>query len=192
MIWDGLIILLAITLAIAGWNVGIINSWRGPIAIIIATLATQQLYVDFSTWVVQQLRVQPDMAVAIGYVLLWGAFEITLEILLSVLVPLGSKKRPMMFERIAGAFMGLVKAAIVVLLPVMCLQVVDQNGIPKPPPQKNQMTNLIDSGADKSTFIKIFGGIAHGMLPTLGPVVVSKKTPSFQPNFSGKSDDEKL
>src|SRR5688572_32277832 len=122
MVWDGFVFLVAVTLAFAGWNVGIINSWRGPIAVVAATIATQQFYVDFATWIVQQLRVDPPMAIGLGYVLLWVLLEIVIEILLNIIIPLNTKKRPQLFERIAGAALGLAKAAIIVILPLMALQ----------------------------------------------------------------------
>ena len=184
MLWDGMIILLALTLAIAGWNVGIINSWRGPVAVIIATLVTQQFYVDFAAWIVQQLRVQPDMAVVMGYLLLWGGIEIIGEILLNIVLSFGTKQRPQLFERIAGSALGLAKTFIIVLLPIMCLHASAQNKIPGPPEQTAKLKVLMVSGVEESSLISFFGSIAKAASPTLGMFVISKKEPSFKPNFS--------
>jgi len=187
MVWDGLIIVLIVTLAIAGWSVGIVNSWRGPLAVIIATLVTQQLYIDFATWIVQQLRCSPEMGIGIGYILMWGAIEIIAEILLNLILPFGKKTRPLMYERALGAVLGIFKALLVVILPLMCLQV--QNQIPKPPEEKAQLTILIDSGADKSALIKAFSGVAKGWVPMIGGLVVSTKPPSFKPTFRNSKEE---
>jgi hypothetical protein len=183
MLWDGLIVVLIITLAVAGWNVGIINSWRGPVALLVATIATQQFYVDFCTWMVQQLRLPPTQAVPIGYLLLWLAIDIICELLMSVLIPFGTKKRPTFFERGAGAAFGVVRALIVILLPMIALQAPMK--IPSPPPDKAPLVNPMESGIDKSALVGVFMNFARGIYPAAKPLVVSTKEPSFKPNFSG-------
>ncbi len=181
MVFDGFIFLVAIAMAVAGWNVGIINSWRGPLAVIAATVVTQMFYVDFATWIVQQLRVEPAMAVGLGYVLLWVLIEIVVEILLNVLVPLGTKKRPQLFERIFGAALGLVKTLVICILPLMALNV--EITVPKAPPEKSPMIIPMPSGIDQASFFKMLTPVARGLIPGLGSFVVSTKPPSFQPNF---------
>jgi hypothetical protein len=183
MLWDGLIVALIITLAIAGWNVGIVNSWRGPIALLIATIATQMFYVDFCTWIVQQLRVPPAQAIGIGYLLLWGAIDITLELLMAMLLPFGSKNKPTFFFRAAGAGFGLFRAFVVILLPMIALQ--GPIKIPTAPPDKAALVNPMDSGIDKSGLIPVFTNIAKGLYPATKGLVVSEKEPSFKPNFAG-------
>lgn len=185
MLWDGLIVVLIVILALAGWNVGIINSWRGPVAILIATIATQQFYVDFSTWIVQQLRVPPEQGIAMGYVLLWLAIEITVELLMSVLLPWGSKKKPLFFERALGAGFGIFRALVIILLPMIALQ--GPIKVPAPPPDKAPLVNPMQSGIDKSGLVGVFNNIAKGLYPAARPLVVSDKAPSFKPNFSGTS-----
>lgn len=189
MIWDGLIVVLFITLAVAGWTVGIVNSWRGPIAIVVATLVTQQFYIDFATWIVQQLRLPPADAVAIGYVLLWGLLEIVCEIVLTMIIPLGSKHRPVAFERVAGAVFGIVKGLIVVILPLMTQQV--EIKVPVAPPDKSKLIVLMDLGIEKSVVLKSFSGVSKSLMPALGAVVVSTKAPTFKPNWGpGESAGE--
>ncbi len=188
MIWDGLIALLFITLAVAGWTVGIVNSWRGPIAIVVATLVTQQFYVDFATWIVQQLRLPPNDAVAIGYVLLWGLVEIVTEIVLTMALQFGSKHRPLAFERVAGSAFGLIKGLIVVILPLMT-QLVEIK-VPTAPPDPSKLIVLMDLGIEKSVVLKSFSGAAKGLLPLLGPLVVSTKEPTFKPTWGGSAQSE--
>lgn len=183
MLWDGLIIVLIVGLAIAGWNVGIINSWRGPLALLIATIATQMFYVDFCTWIVQQLRVAPTQAVGIGYLLLWGGIDITLELLMAVLLPFGSKNKPTFFYRAAGAVFGVVRALVVILLPLIALQ--GPIKVPTAPPDKAALINPLESGIEKSGLLPVFTNIAKGLYPGTKGLVVSTKEPSFKPNFAG-------
>jgi uncharacterized membrane protein required for colicin V production len=185
MLWDGLIVVLIITLAVAGWNVGIINSWRGPVALLIATIATQQFYVDFCTWIVQQLRVQPNEAIPLGYFLLWLAIDIVCELLMAVLIPFGTKNRPSFFERGAGAGFGLVRALVMILLPMIAMH--GTYKIPAPPPDKAPLINPMQSGIDKSALLPVFVNFARGIYPAAKPLVVSTKEPSFKPNFSGSN-----
>jgi len=184
MLWDGLIFVLIVTLAVAGWNVGIINSWRGPIALLVATLITQQFYIDFSTWIVQQLRMPPDQSVALGYTLMWCAIAIIVEILLSVLLPVASKNKPVFFERAGGAVFGLIRGVIIVLLPMVAMQG-PMNKIPAAPPDKSALINPLESGIEKSALLPFFMNMAKGFYPSLKPIVVSEKAPSFKPNFAG-------
>ena len=183
MLWDGLMIVLVLTLAVAGWNVGIVNSWRGPLAIVVATVVTQIFYVDFSTWIVQQLRMPPDQAIATGYVLLWCAVEIVAELLFSLILPFNKKTRPMLFERIAGAGLGAAKGLIIIILPFLALS--GPIKIPHAPADKSALINPLDLGIEKSTLVPVFTGVAKGLLPGVGGLVISTKDPSFKPNFSG-------
>ncbi len=191
MVWDGLILLLFLSLAVAGWNVGIVNSWRGPLAVVIATVATQQFYVDFATWILQQLRISPEQAIGIGYVLLWGAIEISCELILSVVLPFNRKERPMLAERVGGVLLGLLKAFVVVILPLMVLA--GPIKIPKAPPDKSALINPMDSGIDKSALLEMLSHVGRGFEQAFGGVVVSDKEPSFKPNFAGTTpmDEEK-
>lgn len=185
MLWDGLVFILFVALAVAGWNIGIINSWRGPIALVVATIATQQFYVDFATWIVQQLRIDPQHAVVIGYLLLWLAIEIVVELLMSLFLPWGSKNTPTFFNRAAGAIFGIIRAAVILILPLMAL-----NGpinVPKPPADKTPLINPMSSGIDKAGSLQALNHVALNLTPTLGKLILSDKQPSFKPNFSGNT-----
>lgn len=183
MVWDGLSVLILLTLAVAGWNVGIVNSWRGPFAVILATLAAQQFYVDFATWILQQLRVTPDQAVAIGYVLMWIGLEIIFELLLNVVLPFNKKDRPMVYERLLGAGLGILKGFVVILFPLIALM--GPIKIPHAPSDKSALINPMDSGIDKAMLLPIYTNVARGLVPIFGRMVMSDKEPSFKPNFAG-------
>jgi len=193
MVWDGLTVLIILSLAIAGWNVGIVNSWRGPFAVIIATLATQQFYVDFATWILQQLRVTPEQAIAIGYLLLWIGLEIIFELLLNVILPFNKKNRPLVYERLLGAGLGILKGLVIILFPLIALM--GPIKIPSAPADKSALINPMDSGIDKALLLPMYTNMARGLVPIFGGMVVSGKEPSFKPNFatptSGEEDKNK-
>jgi uncharacterized membrane protein required for colicin V production len=183
MLWDGLILLVILTLGIAGWTVGIINSWRGPFAMVVATLVTQQFYVDFATFLLQQLRMSPQYSIVLAYVLLWGASEMATEVLMMLLLQFNRKVKPLFFERLFGLAFGLIKGCIVVILPAVALQAPIK--VPTAPPDKSALINPVDSGADRSMLLPYLDGIGKGLYPTLGNLVASTKEPSFKPDFHG-------
>src|SRR5262249_45399966 len=106
MLWDGLFVVMAVVLAINGYNRGLFASWRGPIAMIVTTFIVQQVYVDFAAWVTSRLRISPENAVIVGYLMLWFSIESLLEIVLNALIKGGPQRRPGTFNRILGIFYG--------------------------------------------------------------------------------------
>ena len=184
MVWDGLICLAIIVLAIAGWQVGIVNSWRGPFAIVMASVGVQHFYVDFATWIVQQMRIPAATAVVVGYILLWLAFEISSELLLSACIHWGTKHAPRMFERLGGAMLGVLKVFVFVLLPLIVVQA--KITVPEPPKEVCQVEIPMPSGLDESSVIAGLTPFAKSLVPTLGKFVVSTAGPSFEPVFNTK------
>lgn len=187
MVWDGFIFLVLISLCIAGWNVGIINSWRAPIAMIIATIATQQFYVDFATWIVQQLMVKPEWGSFIAYLMMWLGIEITLEVMMNVMLPWGRKERPLAFDRAGGVALAIVRWTIICTLPLMVMQ--EPSKIPTPPPKDDGLINPIKIGFNDSHLIQMFAGLGKTLRPAFGGIVISDKAPSFKPNFENKKVD---
>jgi uncharacterized membrane protein required for colicin V production len=183
MLWDGLIVLIVFTLGIAGWTVGIINSWRGPFAMLVATLVTQHFYVDFGAFLLQQLRMSPQYSLVLSYILLWGAVEMGTEVLMMIVLQFNRKVKPMFFERLFGLVFGLLKGFVVVLLPAIALQAPVK--LPSAPADKSALINPVDSGVDRSMLIPYLDGIGKGLYPTLGNLVASTKEPSFKPDFHG-------
>jgi uncharacterized membrane protein required for colicin V production len=183
MVWDVLIVLLLITLAVAGWSVGIVNSWRGPFALIVATVVTQRYYVDFATWIVQQLRTSPEQSIAIAYILLWGAVEIIAELLLSVLLPFNKKTRPLVPERLMGSGLGVFKGFVVILAPLIALQ--GPIKVPQAPEDKSNLINPVVSRIEGARLVGLLTEVAKGLKPTFGGIVINTKDPSFQPNYAG-------
>lgn len=181
MFWDGFIALAAVGLGIAGWNVGLINSWRAPIALIAATIITQQFYIDFATWIVQQLLVQPDFATFMAYLMMWLVSEIVIEIALNLFLTWGIKDAPRIYDRIGGVVLALFKWFLICLFPLMAMQA--HNKVPAPPTKEEGLINPFAIGFKDSSIVRGFSKLGKDMLPGLGAMVVSNKEPSFKPNF---------
>lgn len=184
MLWDIVILLSAFCLALTGWNTGLVNSWRGPIAMAIATIASQHFYVDFATWLVQQILIVPDKAALLSYFVIWVSVEITSELLLNLLVQWNRKKQPAILNRLSGLVFGLFKCAAAVILPLMCMQSPSQ--IPSPPAAEEKATtanNFLLSMAD-SRAINAGSDLAKQLLPGLGSLTTNDNPPSFKPKFA--------
>jgi uncharacterized membrane protein required for colicin V production len=181
MIWDGMILLVAIFLAINGWNRGLMRSWRGPIAMVIATIVVQHFYIDFSTWIMARLRISPETAVIFGYLLLWFSLEAVIEITLAMLIRGGVAKQPLFFDRVGGVFYGLAKAAIIIVLPLMATSV--DLKIPPPPPDKSGLKLPDETAAKGSYLVPGFTKVAEALMPLGGKWVVSENPPSWTPTY---------
>lgn len=181
MLWDGLILITAVVLAVNGWNRGLLRSWRGPIAMVIATLIVQRFYIDFSTWIMSRLRIDPAAAVIIGYLMMWFSVEALLEITLSMLVKDGVQKRPIFADRLGGVFYGLAKAAVIVILPLMATAV--ELKIPPPPKDKSGLQLPESSSVKGAILLPGFESVAEAAVPVVGQFIVSTNPPSFTPTY---------
>ena len=181
MIYDGLIAIAFIALCLAGWNVGIVNSWRGPIAMVIATVVTQQFYIDFGTWICQQTLIKPNFCAFLSYLMMWLVVDIVTEIIMGLVLTFNRKERPVAFERIAAVGLAMVRWTIIVTFPLMAM--IAPNKIPVPPKYDDGLINPLSASFDESRIITAMAGVSKGMLPTFGPAVISNKPPSFKPNF---------
>jgi uncharacterized membrane protein required for colicin V production len=188
MLFDGLLLLTALILAVNGWHRGLIRSWRGPIAMIIATIVVQQFYVDFATWIVSRLKVSPETAVVLGYLISWFSLEAVLEILLSMFIKDAIKSQPVFFDRLGGVAYGLFKAVVIATLPLMaiCAEI----KVPEPPPDKSGLKIPGLDAAHQAVFMPGFKKLAESLLPALGNYVVSDKEPSFTPVFDTVKNEE--
>ncbi len=187
MLWDGLFLVMTVVLAVNGYKRGLLASWRGPIAMILATFAVQQIYIDFSAWVASRLRITPDSAVIIGYLMLWFSIEIVLELLLGLLLKGGPQRRPGAFNRILGVGYGFCKSFVIALLPLMAVSV--ELKIPEPPPDKSGLVVPQFAALEGSYLIPNLKNVAAAMVPLCGPLVVSTKAPSFKPDYATPAKD---
>lgn len=181
MLWDVLVVLSVLIWAVVGWNIGIINSWRGPLALVVATMGTQKLYIDAATSLVGHLRMDPPMAVAISYTVMWFLFYLFSEIILRVVLPFGSKSRPIIIGRVLGAMWGMVAAGALVLLPTMAS--IAPIAIPPAAQDKANLTQPIDSGVQNSTLIPQLKHFGQDLYANVGQYVTSTSGPSFKPDY---------
>lgn len=184
MLVDGLLFLTFVSLCIAGWNVGIINSWRAPVAMIIATVATQQFYIDFATWIEQQTLIEPKWSTFAAYVMMWLVVEIVTEICMSLFLPWNRKDRPVAFDRVGGVALAFVRFVFICALPLMAMNA--PNKLPDPPKKEKTGDEFIypfTNSFEQSHIFMGMNGFAKGLIPSLGAIVVSDKAPSFKPNF---------
>jgi uncharacterized membrane protein required for colicin V production len=184
MLWDGLLFLALVSLCIAGWNVGIINSWRAPIAMIIATIATQQFYIDFATWIEQQTMLEPKWSAFAAYVMMWLVVEIVTEICMSLFLPWNRKDRPMALDRVGGLGLAFVRWVVICSLPLMAMYAPNKlPALPKKEKTGDEFIYPFTNSFEQSNIMNGMGGFAKGLIPSLGQIVVSDKAPSFKPNF---------
>lgn len=186
MLWDVLIVFAALGLSIAGWNVGLINSWRGPFALILATVVTQMFYVDFATWIVQQLSVKPEYAVLFAYLMMWLVIEICTELAMNLFLSWNRKERPRALDRVGGVIFALVKCLCICLFPVVAF--ISPSKVPAPPAAPSSDTALVNPlklQVEDSRLIKFFAETG-GSLPFIKSIVVSDKEPGFKPNFENR------
>lgn len=186
MLWDVLIVFAALGLGIAGWNVGLINSWRGPVALILATVVTQMFYVDFATWMVQQLSVKPDYAVLFAYLMMFLVIEICTELAMNLFFSWNRKERPGALDRVGGVIFALVKWVCICLFPVVAFVSPSKVPAPPTPPADTALINPIKLGVEDSRLIKFFAETGSS-IPIVKSIVVSDKEPSFKPNFENRT-----
>lgn len=151
---------------------------------LIATIATQQFYIDFATWIEQQTMIEPKWCLFFGYLMMWLVIEIVTEICMSLFLPWNRKDRPLVFDRVGGASLAFVRWVIICSLPLMAM--IAPNKLPSLPKTEKTGDEFIypfKASFDQSNIMTGMGGFAKGLMPSLGKVVVSDKEPSFKPNF---------
>ncbi|MBY0357706.1 MAG: CvpA family protein [Candidatus Obscuribacterales bacterium] len=191
MLWDLIILATAIGLGVSGWNTGLINSWRGPLAIVLATIITQHLYVDAATWFVQQLLLSPQNAAFFGYLIVWIVSEICLELVLQLFLNWHRRARPNIIDRFGGFILGISKCAIIVVLPLIAMSAPAK--IPAPPAgsSEDSMSAPFKLAFEESSMIKMASTIGSNLKPTVESFVLSDKEPSFKPTFKSVQPLEK-
>lgn len=180
MVWDFAIVYLGISLAIAGWNLGLRNSWPAPIAMVLSTAITQLLYVNFSTWIVDQARLPTDLSFFIGYLSVWLVTEAALELGLVLLLPLRRQFLIGRANRIAGSLFGFAKAYTVVLFATAAS--VSAMWCPLPPDIPAAAVWLADSSRD-SVLMHASRQTASKMPSAVAQRIISQDAPSYKITF---------
>lgn len=184
MIWDFAIVYLGVSLVVAGWYLGIINSWPAPIAMVLATAFTQFSYVNAGAFLLDQSRLPADVSFAIAYVILWIIFESIFEYALLILIPIKKRYSAGIPSRLAGAAIGFSKLAIVLTF-AMAAGVSAQH-MPSPPPGPPIAAWLAHTTRD-SIILRSSRSAASHMPPQLAQRVVSVDSPIFKPSFEDQS-----
>ena len=182
MILDCLILAMAVFLAVNGWNRGRLASWRGLIAMILATIAVRPYYIEFSTWIMSRLGVSPEVAVVIGYLVMWFSLEAVLEIVLTMVIRTGFQARPKLADRFGGIFYGVLKALTMVILPLMAISV--DIKIPKPPANIQPILSVPDALSGGVYLVPGMQGVAKALVPIVGNLVVSTDAPNYKPVYN--------
>lgn len=185
MIWDGFILYFAIAFAIAGWNVGFKRSMPSLLPVVLATVVTQALYVDVATFVVEQLRIPPDSAIFITYLLLWLALEFAGEAFLSMLFYSPTPREMLKINRFGGAAIGLFKCATVLVFASLTALV--NESVPDPPKYDSKAFWIMDTAND-STLLQICENVAAVTPPKVAAAVVSTQKPTYTPEFHHSHD----
>ncbi|MFX6023363.1 CvpA family protein, partial [Acinetobacter baumannii] len=80
---------------------------------IIATIATQQFYVDFGTWIAQQTLFQPQWCAFLAYLMMWLVIDIVTEITMSLTLTWNRKERPVALDRVGGVVLAMIRWSII-------------------------------------------------------------------------------
>jgi hypothetical protein len=184
MIWDFAIVYLGVSLAIAGWHLGIINSWPAPIAMILSTSVTQILYVHFGALILDGTRLPADVSFFLSYVILWIIIESIFEYAVLVLIPI--KKRFVMNRpsRILGACVGVSKVALVLMFATAAG--VSSTNMPAPPPAP-EIVDWLAETQRSSIVLRGTTRVAARMPMSLAQRVVSEDSPIFTPTFENRT-----
>jgi uncharacterized membrane protein required for colicin V production len=185
MIWDGFILYFAIAFAIAGWNVGFKRSLPSLLPVLAATVITQALYVDFATWIVEQLRIPPDSAVFIAYLLLWLVLEFAGEATLGMLFYSPTPRNMLKINRFGGSLIGIFKCATVLVF--ASLTALLNESVPDPPKYDSKAFWIMDS-ANSSTLLQMCESLAAVTPPKVAAAVVSMQKPTYTPEFHHSHD----
>jgi hypothetical protein len=179
MIWDFAILWLILSLAVAGWNLGVVNAWPMPVAMLLSTAITQMFYGNFSAWLLDQSHLPGALAFFLGYILLWLAIELTLEGCLVLLIPIRKRFTISRLNRSVGALAGFSKAAIVILFAtaasVTAGRVSDLEA-PGPP-----LVTWLGDSRHESVLLHKSARLAAQMPAALANKVISHDTPTYEP-----------
>lgn len=176
MIWDLVACWFCLTMAVAGWNLGLFNCWPTPIAMVAATISTHSIYMNVSGWLMQSMGVPGAIAVFIGYFVTWVFAEVFFEAFLLVVIRVQRRRNPTKFERVGGAVVAVAKSATVILfasLASLCTQ-----GLAAPS-QSPQIAVWLSEGSAESRILNTTSGLACKLPSVLVNAIVSQELPAI-------------
>lgn len=184
MVWDFAIIYLAVSLAIAGWNSGLKNSWPTPIAMFLATIAVQSYYVDLCSWLLEETRLPAHLSFFVGYMVFWLVSEIGLEYALRVLLPINRQYTIGKISRAGAAVLGLAKAAVVVVFATAATV----SGLSLPyPPEGAAIAGFLIDGSRDSYLLRVARVAASHLPDHVAQQVICWQGPSSTPTFEDRT-----
>ena len=180
MIWDFVVLYVLLTFAVAGWNIGFLNSWRSPIAMYGATLITQTGYLNFSMWLEEQTRLAGDSAVFLGYVVLWLSVTMILEAMMLIVMPINAYTKLTRPDKIGGALLGCAKGML--LLCFATLASVCAVDFPNPPSYPG-IAHWVRETSGESRLLDELRVLAIRLPEPVVASVVSVNGATFRPTF---------
>lgn len=181
MFWDLIILAITITFTSVGWAKGLSRTWYSvPIAVVIATVVSQRIYIDLATVFAAFLHMQPIISVFIAYLTVWIIIEQIFESILTRTGPAPEDKSAK-FLKIAGATMGGCKSLLAFVLAAMVTY--SHSSVPSPPEKAWQATWLAESLSHSQSLL-VLHNWAAALNPHLGKFVISEADPDFVPDFS--------
>jgi hypothetical protein len=181
MIWDCVIVYFAITLALAGWNVGLVNSWRTPIAMVLSTVVARYVYINVSALLIDGTHLPAAAGVFIGYIMVWLVLEFAFAFVLQVFFPAPRCFRGGRLDRLGGAILGGCKAAAVLCFAMLASIAVME--FPAPPDYPLIALWISESG-DESNAVRTLQQMACGLPPAVVKAVVSQRPPDVQVTYT--------
>lgn len=170
MIWDGLIVYFCIAFAIAGWHIGLLNSWAAPISMIAATIFTHAFYSKLGGRMVFELGIPADVAVFVCYIFLFLVLECLLNISLVLMAPWRKRKIMGKSERYAGAMIGIGKFGIAMVFAALASLFVIDTPLPR---NASDFALWLDQTTEESVVIALLREAALKSSPNLIRLVVS-------------------
>lgn len=179
MVWDCLIAWVVVICTTVGWSLGLLRSATVPVAIVIATFISQNIYIDVATVMADALQLEPSLAVFLGYFLTWLALVSYID---AILIDLFGESlwehEVKFFSKLAGASIGFCKGFGAFVLASMVAYA--QHQVPSPPIYSWQ-NHWIMVLAQDSFFLPKIHKVACQLDKPIGKFVLSDSAPRIQP-----------
>jgi hypothetical protein len=187
MIWDIFGLFLIVTLAIAGWNLGLRRSWTVPIGVVVATVLTQLGYVYVAAFLRDQLEMAGGLAVFIGYIATWLTIDISTEWIFLAFRSFRGTKKPVRWDRAAAAGVGAAKGAVLLLC--ASLAAIFNHSV-LDPDNYSSMSAWLTEDASHSVILNTTMATGCGVPSKIAGMIVCSDAPTLSPSkpVTNKSD----
>lgn len=162
-----------------------VRSWTVPFSMILATVVAQSIYIDLSTILVDTLRLEPTMAVFIGYFFTWFALVEYSDFVLASLLVRVPDTNPALVSKIGGAILGFSKGTAAFVFAAMVAFA--HNHVPEPTHVSMPNRWLVMLAQDSFLLPRIHV-VAARLNHPLGKFVLSDSSPRVRPEFFANAD----